>query len=323
MGSANVLRSIDGFQARHRALAVSVAVAKKFIADDAAGLGVQMAYWGFFSVFSLLLAFVSLLGFAFHSDPAFQQRVLDSTLRQMPVIGPQISGHIGSLEGNGLALGIGLVAAIWTGLGVTLALGNALDHLWYVPNRDRRGFVGSRVRGLAVLATVGAISVASTAVVGIAASGHTESIPTRLLSFASGGCVDVVIFLVSFRLLTAAAVTFRQVLPGATLAAGCWLLLQALGGVCVNQVLKGSSDTYGGFAAVVGLLSWLLIAAEITLMAAELNVVLARGLWPRSVTGELRPADEAALRASVTAERRDIREQITVSFEEPPVDATR
>jgi hypothetical protein len=82
-------------------------------------------------------------------------------------------------------------------------------------------------------------------------------------------------------------------------------------------VLKGSSQTYGGFAAVVGLLAWLLIAAQITLMTAEVNVVLARTLWPRSLVAERRPADERTLRASVQAERRDRREHISVTFRPP------
>jgi uncharacterized BrkB/YihY/UPF0761 family membrane protein len=49
---------------------------------------------------------------------------------------------------------------------------------------------------------------------------------------------------------------------------------------------------------VAGLLTWVLIAAEITLVAAEVNVVLARRLFPRSVAGELRLADNVALRDS-------------------------
>jgi len=52
---------------------------------------------------------------------------------------------------------------------------------------------------------------------------------------------------------------------------------------------------------VVGLLTWLLIAAELTLIAAELDVVLSRRLWPRSVRGELLEADKQALRASADA----------------------
>ena len=140
-----------------------------------------------------------------------------------------------------------------------------------------------------------------------------------MLGIAAAAGIDLAVFLASFRLLTAARVTIRQVLPGAVLASACWLLLQALGGVYVTQVLKGSSQTYGGFAAVVGMLTWLLIAAEITLMAAEVNVVLARKLWPRSLAGDLLPADERTMRDSAKAAQRDRREHITVTFERPHI----
>ena len=64
--------------------------------------------------------FTSILGFVFDSNPDLQRRLLDSTLERMPVIGPQISGDIGSLSGSGVALAVGVVGALWTGLGVTL-----------------------------------------------------------------------------------------------------------------------------------------------------------------------------------------------------------
>jgi membrane protein len=137
-----------------------------------------------------------------------------------------------------------------------------------------------------------------------------------VLGLLASAVIDVVLFVASFRLLTAAQVTTRQVLPGALLASGCWLGLQALGGVFVTKVLAGSSQTYGGFAAVVGLLSWLLIASELILIAAELNVVLTRRLWPRSLTGELLEADKRTLRDSAHAAQLDPRQNITVSFEQ-------
>ena len=292
-----------------------VAVLKKFVDDDAASLGVQVAYWGFFSVFSLLLVFVAILGFALQGDPSFQKQVLDSTLKLMPVVGPQISDHIGSLTGSGVALAVGLVGALWTGLGVTLAIGRALDQLWVVPHVRRSGFVKSRILGLLVLASVGAITVATTAAVGLATAGAIETAPADVASLVAVVGVDLVVFVASFRLLTSATITLGQVLPGAALATGCWLLLQAVGGVYVTNVLKGSSQTYGGFAVVIGLLTWLLIAAEITLVAAELNVVLAQKLWPRSLAGALMPADERTLRDSAEAQQRDLRQRITVAFE--------
>jgi uncharacterized BrkB/YihY/UPF0761 family membrane protein len=107
---------LDGWQRRWPPSAFALAVIKKFLDDRGPKLGVQIAYWGFFSVFSLLLAFVAILGFVFQGDTSFQHDVRDSALAQMPVIGPQISGSVGSLTGSGVALAIGIVAAMWTGV---------------------------------------------------------------------------------------------------------------------------------------------------------------------------------------------------------------
>jgi membrane protein len=310
------LRRLDGWQQRSPVLAIPVAVVKKFLDDGADRLGVQIAYWGFFSIFALLLVFASVLGFVFESNPGLQHQLLDSTLERMPVIGPQISGDIGTLTGSGLALAIGLVGALWTGLGVTLAIGTALDRTWDVPQPKRAGFISSRLRGLLVLASIGAVNVLATVAVGLATAGGVGTEVTQMLGLVASGVIDLVLFAASFRVLTTAAVTTRQVLPGALLAAGCWLALQALGGVFVTQVLAGSSQTYGGFAAVVGLLSWLLIASELILIAAELNVVIARRLWPRSLTGDLLEADKRALGDSARAAQLDRRQHITVRFDQ-------
>ena len=210
-----------------------------------------------------------------------------------------------------------MVGALWTGLGVTLAIATALDRVWGVPQPQRAGFVSSRLRGLLVLASVGAINVLATVAVGLATAGGVGTVVTQVLSLVASAVIDLVLFAASFRVLTAAHVTTRQVLPGALLAAGCWLGLQALGGVFVTKVLAGSSQTYGGFAAVIGLLSWLLIASELILIAAELNVVLARRLWPRSLTGELLVADKQALGDSARAAQLDRRQHIAVTFEQP------
>ena len=213
-----------------------------------------------------------------------------------------------------MALAVGLVGALWTGLGVTLAIVSALDPVWAVPRVRRAGFISSRLRGLLVLVSFGTINVLATVAVGLVTAGGVGTTVTKLLSLLASAVIDLVLFTASFRLLTAAPITTRQVLPGALLASGCWLALQAVGGVFVTQVLAGSSQTYGGFAAVVGLLSWLVIASDLILIAAELNAVLARRLWPRSLTGELLDADKQALRDSAHAAQFDPRQHISVRF---------
>jgi membrane protein len=98
-------------------------------------------------------------------------------------------------------------------------------------------------------------------------------------------------------------------------AAICWFALQTIEGIYVPHVVKGASQTYGAFAAVVGLLSWLYLGAQLTLITAEINVVLAHRLWPRSIAGSLRPADQRALTDAVTSEQSDPRQHIAVHFD--------
>jgi membrane protein len=306
---------LDHWQRRWPPSAFALAVIKKFFDDRGPNLGVQIAYWGFFSVFSLLLAFVAILGFVFHGDPSFQKDVRESALEQMPVIGPQVSASVGSLAGSGVALAIGIVAALWSGLGATVAVGDALDRLWAVPRVGRFGFVTSRVRGLIVLASAGSLVVGSTALVGLATEAQIHPPIVEVVSVVVATSVDLLIFIACFRLLTSAAVTTRSVLPGAIVATVGWLALQAVGGIYVSRVVRGGSETYGGFAVVVGLLSWLYLGAQLTLITAEINVVLAHRLWPRSLAGELGPEDQRALGDAVMAEQTDPRVHITVTFD--------
>ncbi len=73
-------------------------------------------------------------------------------------------------------------------------------------------------------------------------------------------------------------------LLGAVLATVFWMGLQLLGTWYVTRVLRNASDTYGFFAIVIALLSWMYMAAQLTLLAAEINVVRKYRLWPRSMT---------------------------------------
>ena len=97
-------------------------------------------------------------------------------------------------------------------------------------------------------------------------------------------------------------------------------LLQALGGFYVRQVLAKSSNAYGTFALVIGLLSWVYLAAHVTLLCAEANVVATRRLWPRSLKGsgkrQLTEADARALRLEADTEGRIRGEEIDVEFDD-------
>ena len=140
-------------------------------------------------------------------------------------------------------------------------------------------------------------------------------------SSASAGLIIAVVLnvgtmLIVFRVLTVADVSWKDVLPGAVLAGVSWTVLQSLGGYFLERKITGASNVYGTFAVVIGLLWWLFIGAQLTVVAAEVNVVLRRHLWPRSFFAPpTEPADERALTLQAQQEEALATERVSVDFD--------
>ncbi len=315
MSLTDRLHALDRRQQASRVLSFPAAVIKKFSDDQGGQLAALIAYYGFVSLFPLLLVFVTILGFVLQGNPDLKKQILDGTLGQVPIISDQLKLH--SLHGSGLALAVGIVGSLLAGLGITGATQNALDRIWAVPFKRRADFLHSRLRGLAMLAILGTLSVVSTVAAGFVG---TTSHPA--LSVVAGVLVafafNLALFMVAFKLLTAADLSWRTLMPGVVTAAVFWQLLQHLGGYYVDHVLKRTTPLYGVFALVLGLLAWIYLGAQLTIVAAEVNAVRARRLWPRSFFSEpLLEADRRALRSSAEIEERLEQEDVQVSFDEP------
>jgi membrane protein len=273
---------VDRFQQRHRRLAFAVAVAKKFDDDQGSQLGALIAYYGFFSLFPLLLVFVTILGFVLQGDPSAQESVLHSTLSQFPIIGTQLQSNVHSLKGSGLALAIGLVGALLAGLGITGATQNAFNVAWKVPRGERPNFLAWRLRGLGLLVALGVLSIISTIAAGYVTA-QTKGAEEVLAGVLAALAANLLLFFAAFRLLTVDEVETRDLLPGVIVAAVLWQILQHVGGYYVDHVVRHARETSALFAFVLGLLTWLYLGGQVTVLAAEVNVVRARRLWPRKL----------------------------------------
>ncbi|HEX6022627.1 MAG TPA: YihY/virulence factor BrkB family protein [Solirubrobacter sp.] len=313
---SRLIAALDGWQRRHAIAGFPIAVIKKFTEDRGSNLAALIAFYGFFSLFPLLLAFVSILGFVLEGDPSLRQEIIDSAVSRIPVIGDQIEDQIQPLTGSGPALVIGLLGALWAGLGVTLALARAFAVIWDVPRVEQPNGIKARLRGLATLVVLAIVLIAATVVSGLAIGGGIGPGAQRLGAVALALIVNFAVFLLGFTILAGRRQPIREFIPGVVLASVGALALQSLGGWYVDYAITGATATYGVFALVIGLLSWFLLLAHIVLIAAEVNVVLARRLWPRSLTGELEPADRRVFERSAAAARRDRRAQIEVSFDD-------
>lgn len=309
-----VVRRLDAFQQRHRVPAFAFGVVKKFGDDRAGSLAALMAYYGFLALFPLLLLLVTVLGFVAQHNSDFQDRLVDSALAEFPVIGDQIGRNVDSLEASGLGLVVGLLGLAWGSLGFTQAGQHAMAQVWNIPGVDRPGFFPRLARGASIIGVLGLAVVATTILSGF--SVFDSSLPMlRALSLVVTAILNVAISLAAFRLLTPKSIASRHLVPGAILVGLAWSILQVIGGYLVSQRLDQSSEVYGMFAIVLGLLFWLYLAAQITLYAAELNVVLARGLYPRSIVQPpLTEPDRQALRELAQQEERLPEERVRVDF---------
>ena len=313
------LERLDHRQQGSRRISFVAAVVKKFSDDQAGQLAALISYYGFVSLFPLMLVFVTILGFVLEDNPDEREKILNGVLGQFPIISDQIKFH--SLSGSAPALAIGLAFALLAGLGIMNASQSAFNRIWNVPYKQRPSWVSTRLRGLGMLALLGTLAIASTI-----AAGFVGSSSHGALTVVAGVLVALVfnlaLFMLAFKLLTAIDLGWRELLPGVILATVFWQLLEHLGGLYIDHALKRTGPLYGVFALVLGLLAWLYLGAQLTIFAAEVNVVRKYRLWPRSFFSErLLETDKQALVASAVVEERVESEQVDVSFS-PPEDTS-
>ena len=138
-----------------------------------------------------------------------------------------------------------------------------------------------------------------------------------MLTIVATTVLNVVLYALAFRILTPKPIATRSLWPGAIAGGVLWTMLQAVGGWLVARQLRHTSELYGFFAIVLGLMAFLFLAPRLMVYAAEFNVVLARRLWPRSIVQPpLTSADEQVLTDLAKAEQRQPGQQVTVEFNE-------
>ena len=312
--------AIDRWQRRRSWSAYPFAVIKKFGDDHAGNLAALVAYYSFFSIFPLLLVFTAILGRVLPAHPELRDDLLDSALANFPLLGDQIRDNLGGLPSGGMAFVVGLAGALWAGMGAVIAMQNALNGVWNVPYKHRSNMLAGRLRALAMLVVFG-VGVLAVTVAGSVTQAVTDQPAIgSILAFLVALVLGFLLFLSAFKLLTDARVAWSDLVPGAIVAAIAGAALQVLGGAFVRHWVQGASATSGVFAMVIGLLSWLYLLAQVTVLSAEINVVRREHLWPRSLTGhDLTDGDQRALARYAAVEQRIEGQEVLVDLHAPAV----
>jgi len=312
---------LDRLQQRSRALGFVIAVAYKYVDDQGGYLAALIAYYTFVSLFPLLLLFTTVLGVVLVGHRSLQDQVVQTALNQFPAIGSQLA-QPEQLSGGAVAVVIGIAGAVYGGLGVGQALQNAMDTVWAVPRHRRRDPIRSRIRSFMLLAVLGTAAITATVLsaVGRAAAdlGWFGKAGVTLTAIA----INAGICLVAFKVTTTRHLSYRQVLPGALLAAVVWQLLQWFGAGYIDHAMRTASAVNSVFALVLGLLAFLYLISTSLVLCAEVNVVRVQRLYPRALLGpftdnvHLTPADELTYTNRAKAEQVKGFQRVDVQYQD-------
>lgn len=319
---------LDSYQRTHPWLGFPIAVVYKFADDQGGFLAALIAYYAFVSIFPLLLLVVTVLGFVLQGNPSLQQDVLGSAVTDLPVIGQQLVRNVNSFRGSGLGLAVGVLGTLYGALGFAQAAQNALNRAWAVPRNQRPNPITSRLRSFGLLAVLGLGVIVTTALsaltTGVKDYGAHLGIGVQVAAALVGIAVNVGVFVLAFRVLTARTVSTHDLRLGAILAGVLWQVLQALGTYIVRHKLNGASEVYGLFGLVLGLIAWLYLEALLVVFCAEINVVRRHRLWPRALLTpftddvDLTDADRRAYTTYAGIERYKGYQDVAVSFARDP-----
>lgn len=276
-----LLGRLDRWQRRDHIAGPAWAVNKKFGDDNANLYVVALGWYGFTAIYPLLLVVVNVLGFV--GEASVGSSTLH-TLQKFPVIGPQFTPGSGGSQLHGSVLGVilGVAGLVYGAQGVTQTAQQAFSRTWDIPDADRPGFLPRLGRSMTGLLLIG-LAFLLTAIFGSYATAHGEALYVRIPVIAALAVLNVGFYLATFRVLTPGPASARALLPGAAFGGLCFTALTTVGTGLMNHVLANKSATYGAFAAVLGVVTFLLLLAKLSVYGAELNPVLHRTLWPRAL----------------------------------------
>ena len=317
-----VVGTVDDFQRRHPVIGFPLGVIYKFFDDQGNYLAAMLTYYAFVAIFPLMLLGTSILGFVLGAKPEWQEDILNSALSQFPIIGDQL-GRPEGLTGSAAGVVFGSLAALYGSLGLAQSLQNAMHVAWSVPRNSRPNPLYARVKSLLLLSTAGAALLTVTVVSTIASTTTaffevgSKWLLTPLTVLIVGTMLTIL-----FRFAATGQHSFRRAAPGGFALALMWQLLQLLGALYVSEVLVDTTAMTKTFGLVLGLIGFLFTGAVMAVLAMEINVVIARRLYPRALLTpftdavDLTPADRRAYASYARMQRHKGFERVSVTWDE-------
>jgi len=256
------------------------AVVRKYLDDGGAREAALITYYGFLSLFPLLLLAVAVLTQLLAHRPELRTELIVAIVP--PSLRADVEHAVAELPTSYVALAVGLGTLLFTGAGVVFSAYRTLNHLAAVPFRSRHGTLSWLLRVLAALLVL---------LVGTAAAAVSAAF------FLAGSAVIGYATLVAVvKLLLARPAPLRALSPAAVPGGIAIALVLGLGTAVLPGLARRAGPVYGGFATVAAAFTLLYLLSNVLVYAAEAAAVRYAGLWPRCLDpARATPADEKAL----------------------------
>ena len=271
----------DRVQRRHGVLGFPYAVIKKYGDDDGGREAALMTYYGFLSIFPLLLLGVAVLSRVLADNPELRQRLITATIPA--ALRSTVENSLTALPTLTVPFVIGLIGLLFSGTGVVFSASQTLNNVAAVPRRLRGSFWSRYIRVFGMLAALllGAVAVGALTVVVTALPGVPEA--ERAAAVLGSAVVIFAVLLFGARLLLARPAPVRALWPAAVLGAAAVTLALNLGAPLLARLVTKAGPVYGSFATVAGMFALLYLVNQALVYAAEVAAVRYAGLWPRAL----------------------------------------
>ena len=140
----------DRLQREHGVLGFPYAVVKKYGDDEGGRQAALITYYGFLSIFPLLLLGVAVLSRVLADHPDLRQRLITEIVPQ--ALRSTVEQSLAALPTSTIPFIAGLIGLLLSGTGVVFSAYQTLNHVAAVPYRQRASFFSRYLRVFVVLA---------------------------------------------------------------------------------------------------------------------------------------------------------------------------
>lgn len=263
---------VESARSRYGWLDVAISTFKNFSDNDGGFYAASLTYYTFFSIFPLVLFSISALGFVVFLGTGVRQDIIDAGVGTFPLIRQIVEpDNLKTIQDARFSLaGVGLLLVLYSGTGAIVAFEHALNRIHGATSEGT--FLEKRISSLKFLGTIGVIALISVTLGALGAL--VESPVVSVVAYLAGFGASVLLFASGFKLLPRAQLSWRDVLPGAMIAAAIFELLKIIGPLYLTAGAQGRDETFGAFATAAGLLVSAYLLCQVALLAAQLNAVL-------------------------------------------------